>query len=651
MAHVIQARYSPAGESTLCAMPMYHTMGLRSLVSMVLIGGTTAFLPSFSPDAALTTIEREQLSALYLVPTAFWALLQESGATDGCASVRKLAYAGAAMTESLTTQLVEALRPEVFINHYGSTEVYTFAVESDAIARPGSAGRPGLFTRLRLVAADPERRVGPDEQVSPGETGEIIASLASDEAFAGYWQRPDANERALRDGWYFTGDLGNIDDEGNLRVSGRIDDMVISGGENVHPLEVEDAIARCDSVDEVAVAGVPDDKWGHAVTAFVVVAGRGVRGRRRPADRRVDAGAEWPGRIQAPEADRHPRRAAQEPGRQDPAPRARRRQLRGARRGDALMATVAQQRRVGTTVERLEDAALLVGRGRFMDDIDPVPGTLEAAIVRSPHPHARIVGFDASQAAKAPGVRCVLGPEQTAALRPFPLTLKAPMPYRPAATDRVRYVGEPVAVVVAESRHLAEDAAELVDVQYETLPAVVDVRDAMTGDAPRLHDEADSNVATDRSLAYGDVDGAFAAAAHVVEGEFGFPRYSSTPIETYGVIANWERDGTGDHLTAWCNFHGPFTMQPVIAGALGLSPARVRLIVPEDIGGSFGIKSGVYAYVALMALASREAGAPVRWIEDRVEHLLASSAGNDREMAFAAAVDDDGTRPRAAAPT
>ena len=306
------------------------------------------------------------------------------------------------------------------------------------------------------------------------------------------------------------------------------------------------------------------------------------------------------------------------------------------------MAAIAVQRRVGTSVERLEDAALLVGRGRFMDDIDPVPGTLEAAIVRSPHPHARIVGFDASQAAKVPGVRCVVGPEQTAALLPFPLTLKAPMPYRPAATDRVRYVGEPVAVIVAESRHLAEDAAELVDVQYETLPAVVDVRDAMTGGAPRLHDEAESNVATDRSLAYGDVEGSFAAAAYVVEGEFGFPRYSSTPIETYGVIANWERDGTGDRLTAWCNFHGPFTMQPVIAGTLGLSPARVRLIVPEDIGGSFGIKSGVYAYVALMALASREAGAPVRWIEDRVEHLLASSAGNDREMTFAAAVDEDG---------
>lgn len=273
-AHVIQARYG-FGESTLCAMPMYHTMGLRSLVSMVLVGGKLVFLPSFSGARALEVIERHQLSALYLVPTAFWALLQESRAGEGCAGVTKLAYAGAAMTASLTERLAETLEPEVFINHYGSTEVYTFSVESDAAARPGSAGRPGLFTRLRLVEADPTRRVGPDELVQGGETGEIIASLQSDEAFAGYWNRPDANERALRDGWYFTGDVGHRDEQGNLFVSGRTDDMVISGGENVHPLEVEDAIARCQSVAEVAVAGLPDEKWGHMVTAFVVPASGG----------------------------------------------------------------------------------------------------------------------------------------------------------------------------------------------------------------------------------------------------------------------------------------------------------------------------------------------------------------------------------------
>jgi 2-furoate---CoA ligase len=174
------------------------------------------------------------------------------------------------MTENLTERLAQALEPDVFINHYGSTEIYTFSIEQDAAARPGSAGRPGLFSRLRVVAAEPERRVGPDEVVPAGETGEIIASLGSEEAFGGYWHRPDADERALRDGWYFTGDVGHIDERGDLHVSGRIDDMVITGGENVHPLEVEDALARCPDVSEVAVAGLPDEKWGQAVTAFVV---------------------------------------------------------------------------------------------------------------------------------------------------------------------------------------------------------------------------------------------------------------------------------------------------------------------------------------------------------------------------------------------
>jgi 2-furoate---CoA ligase len=274
LAHVIQSRYGP-WESTLCAMPMYHTMGLRSLVSMVLVGGKLAFLPVFSPGPALQSIEREGLSALYLVPTAFWALLQDGGAAMACATVSKLAYAGAAMTATLTTQLAEAFRPEVFINHYGSTEIYTFSIEEDAAARPGSAGRPGVFSRLRVVAAESERRVSPDAVVARGETGEIIASLRSEEAFAGYWHRPDADERALRGGWYFTGDVGHVDDDGNLHVSGRVDDMVISGGENVHPLEVEEALSRCAEVGEVAVAGVPDEKWGQAVTAFVVVGAAG----------------------------------------------------------------------------------------------------------------------------------------------------------------------------------------------------------------------------------------------------------------------------------------------------------------------------------------------------------------------------------------
>ena len=269
LAHVVQARYGP-GESTLGAMPMYHTMGLRSLLSMIVIGGTFVAMPVFKPERAVELIEAEKISSLYLVPTAFWALLQHGGLPEAGRSVTKLAYAGAAMTSSLTEELAEAVEPEVFVNHYGSTEVYTFSIEEDALARPDSAGRPGIHSRLRLVRAEAEERVGPDELVESGETGEIVVSLESDEAFAGYWRRPDADEKALREGWYFTGDLGFFGEDGRLRVAGRVDDMIITGGENVHPLEVEDALGRCPRVAEVAVAGVEHEKWGQEVTAFIV---------------------------------------------------------------------------------------------------------------------------------------------------------------------------------------------------------------------------------------------------------------------------------------------------------------------------------------------------------------------------------------------
>jgi 2-furoyl-CoA dehydrogenase large subunit len=292
---------------------------------------------------------------------------------------------------------------------------------------------------------------------------------------------------------------------------------------------------------------------------------------------------------------------------------------------------------------RIEDPALLCGQGRFLDDLDPLPGTLVAAIVRSPLPHARITGFDATAALASPGVAAVVAPQDVArGLRPFPLSVRTPMPYHAAATDRVRFVGEPVAVVVAADRYHAEDAAELVDVDYEELPTVTETRDALADGAPLLHPEADSNVATDRRFSFGPVEQAFAEADHVVSGDYSFPRYSSVPLECYSVIANWTQDAEGAAVEAWANFHGPFSMIPVLAGAVGLPAARFRLHVPADIGGSFGIKAGIYPYVALMALASRHAGRPVRWTEDRLEHLAASSAGADRLMRFEAAVTGDG---------
>jgi 2-furoate---CoA ligase len=273
LAHVIQCGYT-WGERTLGVMPLYHTMGIHALTSMAAINGCFVCQPEWSTTQALELIARERLTALYLIPTLFWELTHAPElARSDVSSVRKLAYAGAPMLAPLTEACAKTFSPDVFVNHYGSTEIYTFSVFPDVQAKPGCAGRPGLHSTLRVVAASAERRVGPDEEVPAGVKGEIIASLQSDEAFAGYWNRPDADAKALREGWYFTGDMGWIDADGDLWVAGRVDDMIISGGENIHPVEVEDVLARHALVRDVAVIGEPDDKWGERVVAFVVPSG------------------------------------------------------------------------------------------------------------------------------------------------------------------------------------------------------------------------------------------------------------------------------------------------------------------------------------------------------------------------------------------
>ena len=226
-------------------MPLYHTMGIHSLTSVAAVNGCFVCQPDWSAGGALALIEAERLTALYLIPTLYYDLVHSPEFRPGAgASVKKLAYAGAPMLAALTERCVKAFRPEVFVNHYGSTEIYTFSVFPGVDAKPGCAGRAGLHSTLRIVTASTERRVGPDETVASGDKGEIIARLDSDEAFAGYWNRPDADARALRDGWYFTGDMGYVDGDGDLFVSGRVDDMIISGGENIHPVEVEEVLAR-----------------------------------------------------------------------------------------------------------------------------------------------------------------------------------------------------------------------------------------------------------------------------------------------------------------------------------------------------------------------------------------------------------------------
>ncbi|OLB93178.1 MAG: hypothetical protein AUH30_20760 [Candidatus Rokubacteria bacterium 13_1_40CM_68_15] len=269
VAHALQCGYTWE-ERTLGVMPLYHTMGIHALTSMVAVNGCFVCQPEWSTSDALRLIAAERISALYLIPTLFYDLVHApERASADVSTVRKLGYAGAPMLAPLTEACVKAFAPEVFVNHYGSTEIYTASIRPDVHLKPGCAGRAGLHSVLRIVTPSTERRVGPDEVVPAGAKGEIIARLDSPEAFAGYWNRPDADARALRDGWYFTGDMGYLDADGELYVVGRVDDMIISGGENIHPIEVEEALARHPGIRDVAVVGEPDERWGERVVAFV----------------------------------------------------------------------------------------------------------------------------------------------------------------------------------------------------------------------------------------------------------------------------------------------------------------------------------------------------------------------------------------------
>jgi len=266
LGHVAQNQYG-IGECTLGVMPLYHTMGVRSLLAMALVDGCFVCLPRFSPAAALGVIQRERVSNLYLVPTLYHDLLAHADfAGTDISSVRKLGFAGAPMHDALLLRLDEAFRPELFVNHYGSSEVYTMAINPDARRKPGSAGRAGINTRLRLVRLE---TTDPDELAPRGTEGQIIADLAGDEAFEGYWNRPDADAKSLHDGWYFTGDTGYLDEDGELHVTGRVDDMIISGGENISPVDIESVLSLHPAVDEVAVAGLSDERWGQRVVAFI----------------------------------------------------------------------------------------------------------------------------------------------------------------------------------------------------------------------------------------------------------------------------------------------------------------------------------------------------------------------------------------------
>lgn len=288
---------------------------------------------------------------------------------------------------------------------------------------------------------------------------------------------------------------------------------------------------------------------------------------------------------------------------------------------------------VGRSVQRREDAALLRGDARFIDDLSPFAGTHEAAFLRSPHAHARILGIDVSAAASILGVSAVLTGRDIAAItNPIPNAIRAPLTYYPMAIDRVRFVGEPVAVVVASDRYIAEDALDQVKVEYEALPCSADLASAMADGAIAIHEKVAGNVVHRRSFRFGDPESAFEKADRIVCVDVDFPRVMSTPIETYGVVADYSAaDG---RYTIWSNFQGPFIGHPLIAGALKTKTNLVRMLSAPSSGGSFGVKWGVFSYAVLIAAAARLTGLPVKWIEDRAEHLIAASSSTGRQSRF-----------------
>lgn len=305
---------------------------------------------------------------------------------------------------------------------------------------------------------------------------------------------------------------------------------------------------------------------------------------------------------------------------------------------------VKPARHVGRSVERLEDAALLRGQGAYADDLGTRPGTVHAAILRSPHAHALIRSVDINPALKLPGVRAVLTPDDVRAwAQPFVVGVKAPMQHWCLAMDRVRYVGEPLAVVMADSRAQAEDALDAIEVQYDLLPAVVGIEAALNAQAPVLHPEVGSNVVSDRHFSYGEPDLAFAQAQQVVTLEVHYPRNSCSPMECGVVVAEHVPmpDGSPSYEVL-SNFMGPFSLHAVMALALQVPGNRLRHRVPRDSGGSFGVKQSVFPYAVLMSLASRKVGSPVKWVEDRLEHLVAATSATARLTTIEAAVDSNG---------
>lgn len=253
-------------EKVIGLMPLFHTVGLHSvLLPAILFNHTYYPVAQFDPAQTLRLIEEERITFMYGSPTHFQMLLRSDNFTPGrMASVRQIIYAGAPMSTSLTKECAEKICKNITLI-YGNTETYNSLFFRHSWEKPGKA-RCGVFHNIRVV------KIGgsPDEIVKPGEEGELIIDMRSPESFQAYLNKPDQTAKKVKNGWYYTGDACWVSEEGLYMITGRVDDMIISGGENIHPGEVEDMILSHPWVKDAAVVGIPDERWGQMVKAFVV---------------------------------------------------------------------------------------------------------------------------------------------------------------------------------------------------------------------------------------------------------------------------------------------------------------------------------------------------------------------------------------------
>jgi CO/xanthine dehydrogenase Mo-binding subunit len=296
---------------------------------------------------------------------------------------------------------------------------------------------------------------------------------------------------------------------------------------------------------------------------------------------------------------------------------------------------------IGAPIKRLEDPRLIVGGGRYIDDLSR-PGMTHAVIVRSPHAHACVRRVDARRAVAHPGVLLCLTAADLGAVPTIPIRQGAKPRHAaylqpPLARERVRYVGEPVAVIVATDRACAVDARELMQIDYDVLPAVVDAEEAILRPGPLLFPEG--NLADSWTTSVGDVEVALRESACVVRERLSIGRQTGAPLETRGLAAEWE--GAGDRLTVWGTTKVPYFNRRTLAVMLGLEEAQIDF-VPSDVGGGFGVRGEFYPEDFLVPYLARQLGRPVKWVEDRHEHFLAVNHSREQRWSVAAGVDGQG---------